>query len=63
MALFQKHIFLQKRMPGMTEYFAKKTNSEGNEVMLIFNKDLAVSPITTHLHLKKFLKKLLKEIS
>ncbi len=52
--------FLQKRMPGMTEYFAKKTNSEGNEVMLIFNKDLAVSPITTHLHLKKIFKKITK---
>ena len=41
----------------MTEYFAQKTNSKGKEVMLIYNKDLAVCPLTTHLPLKKFSKK------
>ena len=50
--------FLQKKLPGMTEYFAKKTQSQGNEVMLIFNKKLAVSPLTTHLPLKKIFKKI-----
>ena len=52
--------FLQKKFPGMTEYFAKKTSSKGKEVMLIFNKQLAVSPLTTHLPLKKIFKKITK---
>ena len=45
----------------MTEYFAQKTNSKGKEVMLIFNKDLAVCPLTTHLPLKKIFKKITKD--
>ena len=52
--------FLQKKFPGMTEYFAKKTSSKGKEVMLIFNKELAVSPVTTHLPLKKIFKNIKK---
>ena len=52
--------FLQKKLPGMTEYFAKKTSSKGKEVMLIFNKELAVSPLTTHLPLKKIFRKITK---
>ena len=56
----KKH-FLQKKFLGMTEYFAQKTNSNGKEVMLIFNKDLAVCPLTTHLPLKKIFKKITKD--
>jgi len=56
-----KKYFLQKKFLGMTEYFAQKTNSEGNEVMLIFNKNLSVCPLTTHLPLKKIFKKITKE--
>ena len=56
----KKH-FLQKKFLGMTEYFAQKTNSKGKEVMLIFNKDLAVCPLTTHLPLKKIFKKITKD--
>ena len=56
----KKH-FLQKKFLGMTEYFAQKTNSKGEEVMLIFNKDLAVCPLTTHLPLKKIFKKITKD--
>ena len=56
----KKH-FLQKKFLGMTEYFAQKTNSKGNEVMLIFNKNLSVCPLTTHLPLKKIFKKITKE--
>ena len=54
----KKH-FLNKRFPGITEYIAKKTNSK-NPVMLIYNKNLSVSPITTHIPIKdiaKFIKK------
>ncbi len=54
----KKH-FLRKKFPGITEYIAKKTNS-ADPVMLIYNKNLAVSPLTTHVPLKnvaKFIKK------
>ncbi len=51
--------FLKKKFPGITEYIAKKTTSN-NPVMLIYNKKLSVSPLTTHIPLKnvaKFVKK------
>ena len=54
----KKH-FLKKKFPGITEYVAKKTNSK-EPVMLIYNKDLAVNPITTNIPIKnlsKFIKK------
>lgn len=40
--------FLNKKFPGITEYIGNKTKSK-NQVMLIYNKNLAVSPITTHI--------------
>ncbi len=44
---------------GVTEYLAKKCNIRDNsEVMLIFNKKLAVSPITTHIDIKDVAKKI-----
>ncbi len=46
-----KRTFLKKKYLGITEYLAKKTNSK-NPVMLIYNKKLSVSPITTHLPIK-----------
>tara|TARA_Y100000590_G_scaffold462633_1_gene627278 strand:+ start:2475 stop:3440 length:966 start_codon:yes stop_codon:yes gene_type:complete len=46
----KKH-FLKKKYPGVTEYIARKTNSK-NEVMLIYNEKLSVSPITTHIPIK-----------
>ncbi len=51
--------FLKKKFNGVTEYVASKTNSR-DPVMLIYNKTLAVSPLTTHVPLKnvtKFIKK------
>ena len=48
----KKH-FLKKKYPGITEYLSKKTNSQNKEVMLIYNDSLSVSPITTHISLKK----------
>ena len=56
-----KKKFLKKKYPGMTEYFAAKTKKTNQEIMLIYNKNLAVSPITTHLPLKKIFKKISKE--
>jgi len=55
-----KKPFLKGKSLGITEYLAKKTKS--NKVaMLIFNKDLAVSPLTTHLALKDVHKKITKK--
>jgi len=47
-----KKYFLRGKSLGITEYLAKKTNKNNNVVMLIFNKKLSISPITTHLALK-----------
>ena len=47
----KKH-FLKGKTLGITEYLAKKTKKNNNIAMLIFNKKLSVSPITTHLALK-----------
>ena len=43
--------FLKKKFPGITEYIAFKTKSK-NQVMLIYNKNLAVTPLTTHIPIK-----------
>ena len=51
--------FLKKRFPGITEYVGFKTKSK-NPIMLIYNKDLSVVPLTTHIPLKyvtKYIKK------
>ncbi len=47
----KKH-FLNKKFPGITEYLSKKAFAKSYPVMLIFNKKLSVSPITTHEPLK-----------
>jgi 4-hydroxythreonine-4-phosphate dehydrogenase len=55
-----KKSFLNGKTLGITEYLAKKTKS--NEVaMLIFNKRLSVSPLTTHLALKNVHKEITKQ--
>ncbi len=51
--------FLKKKFPGITEYISFKTKIK-KQVMLIYNKNLAVSPLTTHIPIKdvaKFIKK------
>jgi len=47
----KKH-FLKFKFKGITEYLAKKTKTK-NFAMLIYNKKLAVTPITTHVPLKE----------
>jgi len=54
-----KKFFLKKKFSGITEYLAKKTNTK-NVAMIIYNKSLSVSPITTHLHIKLITKKITK---
>ncbi len=46
-----KKYFLNKKYLGITEYISKFFSVDNN-CMLIFNKNLAVCPITTHLPLK-----------
>ena len=53
----KKH-FLGTKFEGITEYLAHKTKRKNNEVMLIYNKSLSVSPITTHIPLKNVAKKI-----
>ena len=47
----KKH-FLNGKSLGITEYLSKKTKKNNNVAILIFNKKISVSPITTHLALK-----------
>ena len=56
----EKKFFLKKKYPGMTEYFAAKVKKTNEEVMLIYNKNLAVSPVKRNLPLKKIFKKISK---
>tara|TARA_Y100001970_G_C14200559_1_gene840862 strand:- start:645 stop:1625 length:981 start_codon:yes stop_codon:yes gene_type:complete len=56
-----KKYFLKNKFPGMTEYFAAKTGYKNSEVMLIYNKENSVSPITTHIPLKKVVRFISKE--
>ena len=44
---------LKKKKSGVTEFFARKCGIKNNsEVMLIWNKSFAVSPLTTHIDIK-----------
>ncbi len=59
-----KKYFLNYKYPGITEYIFKKSDIENSKkpVMLIFNKEFSVSPITTHISLKEVPKNINKEI-
>ena len=48
-----KKFFLNGKLLGITEYLAKNTNRNNKVAMLIYNKKLSVSPLTTHLPLKE----------
>ncbi len=50
------------RTIGITEFLAKKEKVLGKEAMLIYNKSLSVSPITTHIKIKNVSKKITKKI-
>ena len=60
-AINKKDINSGNNFNGITEFLAKKTGVSGKEAMLIFNKSLAVSPITTHIKLSKVPKNISKE--
>jgi len=56
-----KKFFLKNKYLGITEFLADKTKTK-NYAMLIFNKNLSVCPITTHLPIKQVSKKISKNI-
>ena len=56
-----KKNFLKNKFLGITEYLAKGFNKK-KIAMLIYNKELSVCPITTHLPLKQVPKKINKSI-
>ena len=56
-----KKFFLKNKFLGITEYLAHKTKTK-RYAMLIYNKDLSVSPITTHLPLKNVSKNISKNL-
>ena len=56
-----KKNFLKNKFLGITEYLAKRFNKK-KIAMLIYNKELSVCPITTHLPLKQVTKKINKSI-
>ena len=56
-----KKSFLNKKYPGITEYLTKKF-SVSKSAMLIYNKELSVCPVTTHLPLKLVAKKINKKV-
>ena len=56
-----KKSFLNKNYLGITEYLAKKTNAK-KTAMLIYNKNLSVCPLTTHLPLKMVSNKITKDL-
>ncbi len=56
-----KKFFLKKKYLGITEYLAHRTKTK-NYAMLIYNKNLSVCPLTTHLPLKRVAKKIDKDM-
>ena len=56
----KKH-FLGKKYYGITEYVFEKFKFKKDYSMLIYNKSLSVSPITTHIPISKIKKKLKKK--
>ena len=56
-----KKTFLKKKQLGITEYLSKKFFIKKN-AMLIYNENLSVCPLTTHIPLKSVSKKINKQL-
>jgi len=52
-----KKIFNNKYL-GVTEYLSEKNKSKNKEVMMIYNKQLSVVPLTTHIEIKNVTNKI-----
>ena len=55
-----KETLFERKHEGITEFLSKKNKIKDSGVMLIFNKKLSVSPLTTHIPLNQVSKKLSK---
>lgn len=55
-----KETLFKKKNHGITEFLSKKTKTFGDEVMLLYNKKLSVSPLTRHIPIKRVSGKLNK---
>jgi len=55
-----KESLFKKKHQGITEYLSKKENKKENGVMLIYNRELSVCPITTHIPISQVNKKISK---
>ena len=53
-----KESLFKNKHKGVTEFLSKKVSKKNNEVMLIYNKKLSVSPVTTHIPLRQVYKKI-----
>ena len=56
-----KKNFLKKKFIGITEFFAKKFHQK-KIAMLIYNKELSVTPVTTHLPIKNVASKITEKL-
>ncbi len=56
-----KKTFLKKKFLGITEYISKNFKSK-KTAMLIYNRDLSVCPVTTHLPIKLVAKNISKKL-
>jgi 4-hydroxythreonine-4-phosphate dehydrogenase len=57
-----KETLFKNKHQGITEFISKKFQKKGNEVMLIYNKQLSVAPVTTHIPLSQVSKKINKKM-
>ena len=55
-----KETLFKNKYQGITEFLSNKAGVKDNEVMLIYNKKLSVSPLTTHIPLGQVSKKINK---
>ena len=53
-----KESLFEKKHQGITEFLSRKENKKNNGVMLLYNKNLSVSPMTTHIPLSRVSKEI-----
>jgi 4-hydroxythreonine-4-phosphate dehydrogenase len=53
-----KESLFEKNHQGITEFLSRKENKKNNGVMLLYNKNLSVSPMTTHIPLSRVSKEI-----
>ena len=56
-----KEKLFHKKYQGITEFISNKFKSKGKEVMLLYNNNLSVSPVTTHIPVNKISKNITKK--